>query len=147
MVQEQSRKYELHGLKTRGGQPIILEARDHAGTLKGRGAMRLNGAEQWRRGASNRRSSCWRPEARLRIFSQRDFGQRDFSPGDSLKIRRGLLATGTKIRRTENPPGFELGGNLSSGFSLFSCEQRLQRARVQPNDEYHDDSASAHCSA
>ena len=55
MVQEQSREYELQGSKTRGGQPIILEARGNAVT-SGRGAARDDGAEQWRRGGGHLRN-------------------------------------------------------------------------------------------
>ena len=54
MVQEQSRKYELQGSKTRGGQPIILGARGNAVT-SGRGATRDDGAEQRRRGGADLR--------------------------------------------------------------------------------------------
>ena len=54
MVQEQSRKYELQGSKTRGGQPIILGARGNAAT-SGRGATRDDGAEQRRRGGTDLR--------------------------------------------------------------------------------------------
>ena len=50
MVQEQSRKYELQGSKTRGGQPIILGARGNAVTNVARGnAGRRRGATATRR--------------------------------------------------------------------------------------------------
>lgn len=50
MVQEQSRKYELQGSKTRGGQPIILGARGNAVTSVARGnAGRRRGATATRR--------------------------------------------------------------------------------------------------
>ena len=44
-------QYELPGMKTRGGQSIV-RARDHAVTRMGRGATRVDGADQGRRGGS-----------------------------------------------------------------------------------------------
>ena len=69
MVQEQSRKYELQGLKTRGGQPIILGARGNEVT-SGRGAPRDDGAEQWRRGGADlryfpKRRKQWNPTGKM----------------------------------------------------------------------------------
>ena len=66
MVQEQSRKYELQGSKTRGGQPIILGARGNAVT-SGRGAVRDDGAEQWQRGGGHLRNFGGRTKVHILV--------------------------------------------------------------------------------
>ena len=47
-------KYELPGMKTRGGQSIV-RARGHAVTRMGRGATRVDGADHGRRGGGGNR--------------------------------------------------------------------------------------------
>ena len=47
-------QYELPGMKTRGGQSIV-RARGHAVTRMGRGATRVDGADQGRRGGGGNR--------------------------------------------------------------------------------------------
>ena len=70
-------QYELPGMKTRGGQSIV-RARGHAVARMGRGATRVDGADQGRRGGGgNRRKKIsdlfWANDPNFTHFT-REFG-------------------------------------------------------------------------
>ena len=110
MVQEQVRKYKLQGLKTQGGQPIILGARGNAVT-SGRRAAQDNGAGKWQCGSGHQ--------------YLRNFGGR-------IKVHSLACTVKTRARPGSNIPPmgskvFALGFHLRQALFLIEAIRPLRK--------------------